>query len=329
VPNSLALAMRYWGSDITARGIGERITGLGSGTFVVNQSWFAEQEGFRHDFLPMAGLDDIKQCIDAGFPVLVYVPAHVFAIVGYDEALETFVTYDVATHDVWVEYIQKDFIKAWKRQATTLVLAYPPEKEALIPGNVRDRLIRLSDNYLHYQLHSLDAPIDSISIPHLFRAAGKTGEFFLPITILYSNFPGLRKTISEKYNTELVIDSIKRYFWDDFDEGMHLWGQYHNERQAAPDWAMRSSVQYLIGQERLDLVEELITRIDGEGQVSKDMLAEVGMIDLAHGKFERGLDRLKRAGEDEKPLYVGLANLRMEDDQRSIRELVKTVTENV
>ncbi len=42
VPNSLALAMRYWGSDVTARGIGKRITGLGSGTFVVNQRWFAE-----------------------------------------------------------------------------------------------------------------------------------------------------------------------------------------------------------------------------------------------------------------------------------------------
>ena len=65
-------------------------------------------------FLPMAGLKDIKECIDAGFPVLVYVPAHVFAIFGYDEALDTFVTYDIATNDVWVEYLQKDFIKAWK-----------------------------------------------------------------------------------------------------------------------------------------------------------------------------------------------------------------------
>jgi hypothetical protein len=325
VPNSLAVAMRYWGSDVTARRIGKRITGLGSGTFVVNQRWFAEQEGFRHDFLPMASLDDIKQCIDAGFPVLVYVPAHIFAIVGYDEALETFITYDVATHDVWVEYTQKDFVKAWKKQATTLVLAYPPEKEGLVPENIRDRLIRLSDNYLHYQLHFFDAPSNSISIPHLFKAAGDSGEFFFPITILYADFPGLRRTISEKYNTEFVVDCIRAYFWEDFDEGIHLWGQYHDERWARPDWALSSSIQYLIGRKRFDLVEELITRIDEEGQVSEGMLADIGMIDLARGEFERGLDRLKRAGGEAKSLYAGLANLKTQGTQGVIRELVKTV----
>jgi hypothetical protein len=325
VPNSLALAMRYWGSDVTARIIGKRITGLGSGTFVVNQRWFAEQEGFRHDFLPLAGLDDIKQCIDAGFPVLVYVPSHVFAIVGYDEALETFVTYDVATYDVWVEYIQKDFIKAWKKQATTLVLAYPPEKEDLIPGNIRSRLVRLSDNYLHFQLHYFDAPADSISIPHLSKAAGDTGEFFFPLTILYAEFPGLRNTILDKYNTETVIDYINAYFKDDFDEGMHLWGQQHEERWAMPDWALKYSIQFLIGQQRFDLVEHLITRINEEGKVSDNMLADMGVIDFARGDFKNGLDRLKQAGKDASPLYAGLAHLKMNNEQAAIRELIKAL----
>ena len=326
VPNSLALAMRYWGSDITARVIGKRITGLGSGTFIVNQRWFAEQEDFRHDFLPMAGLDDIKQCIDAGFPVLVYVPAHAFAIVGYDEALDTFVTYDIATHDIWVEYLQKDFIKAWKKQATTLVLAYPPDKETLIPEDIRNRLVRLSENYLHFQLHYFDAPGGSISIPHLLKAAGDTGEFFFPVTILYSDFPGLRDRISKQYDEESVSTSIKTYFWDDFDEGVHLWGQYHNERWAWPDWALRYSIQYLIGQERFDLIEALITRIDEEGQVSERILTDLGMIDLASGEFERGLDRLVRSeGRTANPFYVGLAKLRMDDNQGAIRNLVEIV----
>lgn len=325
VPNSLSLAMRYWGSNITARGIGAKITGLGSGTFVVNQSWFAEQEGFKHDFLPLAGLDDIKQCIDAGFPVLVYVPAHVFAIVGYDEALETFVTYDVATNDIWVEYIQKDFIKSWKRQATTLVLAYPPEKENLIPKNIHDRLVRLSNNYLHFQLHFFDAPGRSISIPHLFKAAGDTGEFFFPVTILYSDFPGLRKMISKKYDEDFVVNSIKSYFWDDFDEGIHAAGQYHNERWAWPDWALKFSIQYLIGHKRFNLAEELISHIDEEGQISKDMLADIGLINLSMGKLKVGIDRLIMAKRKKRQLYAGLAYLKMGDKQGAIRELVKTV----
>ena len=131
------------------------ITGLGTGTYVVDQSWYAQQHDFRHQFLPLAGLEDIKTCIDSGFPVLVYVPSHVFAIVGYDEALETLVTYDVATQDLWVEYLQSDFIKAWKKQATTLVLAYPEDKTALLPASIRERLQNGSDSYLHFQLHSL------------------------------------------------------------------------------------------------------------------------------------------------------------------------------
>ncbi|MFH0926360.1 MAG: C39 family peptidase [bacterium] len=325
VPNSLALAMHFWGSNITARKIGERITGLGSGTFVVNQTWFAEQEGFRHDFLPMASLEDVKQCINAGFPVLVYVPAHIFAIVGYDEALETFITYDVATRDVWVEYLQKDFIKAWKKQATTLVLAYPPEKENLIPMDVRKRLTRLSNNYLHFQLHFFDAPSNSVSLPHLVKAAGDTGEFFFPLTILYSDFPATRKTISHKYNKKVINKAIMNYFGDDFDEGIHLWGQYHDERWASPDWALNYSIEYLIGQGELDLVAQLVNRINEKGQVSDDILAVTGMIDLAKGKIKTGLDQLLSVPKKNLSLYTGLVNLKIGDNQGAIRELVKTL----
>lgn len=326
VPNSLALAMRYWGADTTARGIGRRITGLGSGTYIVNQSWYAEQAGFRHEFLPMASLEDIKQCIDAGFPVLVYVPAHAFAIVGYDEALETFVTYDVATYDVWVEYIQKDFVKAWKKQATTLVLAYPPAKESQLPDPIRNRLKKLSDNYLHYQMHYLDAPENSISIPHLVKAAGDNGEFFFPLTILYTNYPGLRKQISQDYDSGSVAASIYSYFGNDFDEGIHLAGQYHDERLSESDWNLNYSIQYLIGQQQFGVVEELLTRIDEKGQISPEMQARIGMIHLAQGQFEPGIDRLITHDSSVNSFYAGLANLKIGNKQAAVRQLSEAVS---
>ena len=326
VPNSLALVMKFWGSDVSAKEIGERITGLGSGTFVVNQRWYAEQEGFRHDFLPLAGLEDIKRSIDAGFPVLVYVPAHIFVIVGYDEALETFVTYDVATRDVWVEYIQKDFIKSWKRQATTLVLAYPPEKEELIPEDIRERLVRLSDNYLHFQLHYFDAPEGDISVPHLLKAAGDEGEFFFPVTMLYAEYPGLRETLDEQYSPEQISNSIQTYFAEDYDEGGHLWGQYHNENWANPDWALNYSIQYLIGQQQFELIDDIISRIDDEGKISEQVLAERGMLTLARGEFDRGIHQLTSTeGRSDNQFYIGLAHLQQGAEQEAVRYLAEVI----
>jgi hypothetical protein len=325
VPNSLALVMRFWGAPVDARSIGARITGLGTGTYVVDQSWYAQQHDFRHDFLPMADLEDIKTCIDAGFPVLVYVPAHVFAIVGYDDMLKTFVTYDVATRDLWVEYLQEDFIKAWKKQATTLVLAYPAEKAGLLPEAIRTRLRRSSDNYLHFQLHYLDTHTDMPSIAHLEKAAGENGSFFFPLTILYTQFPSLRPSLNAEYDADTVSDSIMAYFGNNFDEGTHLAGHYNDEDAADPDWALKASVEYLIGQHRFAQIEQLLKRVDSQGQLSGQMQYYNGMLALSQGHYAQGLDRFNRAWGDGKDFYTALASLGMKDRPHALQGLVRTL----
>jgi hypothetical protein len=325
VPNSLALVMRFWGAPVDARSIGARITGLGTGTYVVDQSWYAQQHDFRHDFLPMADLQDIKTCIDAGFPVLVYVPAHVFAIVGYDDMLKTFVTYDVATQDLWVEYLQEDFIKAWKKQATTLVLAYPGKKAGLLPDAIRARLQGGSDNYLHFQLHYLDTHADMPSIAHLEKAAGENGTFFFPLTILYTEFPSLRPSLNADYDTDRVADSIMAYFGNNFDEGTHLAGQYNDDDSADPDWALKTSVEYLIGQRRFAQTEQLLTRVDSQGQLSGQMQYYNAMLALSQGRHAQGLDRFSRAWGDGKDFYAALASLEMKDRPHALQGLVSTL----
>ncbi len=328
VPNSLALTMRYWGADVDAKEIGREITGLSGGTFAVNQAWFAVQKGFRHDFLPMADLSDIKQCIDAGFPVMVYVPSHVLVIFGYDEALETFVTYDTSTSDLWSEYIQQDFVKAWKRRATTVVLAYPPEEEKRLPWNIAQRLNEFSDKYLHYQLCALDSKGSEVSVSHLMAAAGDDGEFFFPVTAMYSGFPGLRQELTERFDADTVIKSIRRYFGEDFDEGEHLYGQYHDEHSVDNDSALRDSINYLIGIQRFDMVENLVTRIDEEGPLSSNILGDAGMIDLVWGDYDRGLDRIQRAIDQYSGMdwafYLGLARKKDGNDREAVRLLVQT-----
>jgi hypothetical protein len=325
VPNSLALVMRYWDAPVDARRIGAKITGLGTGTYTVDQSWYALQHDFRHDFLPMAGLSDIKTCIDAGFPVLVYVPAHVFAIVGYDERLKTVVTYDVATRDVWTEYLQDDFIKAWKRQITTLVLAYPPEKAGRLPEAIRTRLRQGSDRYLHFQLYYLDTLAHTPGIAHLEKAAGENAAFFFPLTVLYTEFPSLRDTLNRRYDAERVSEAIIRYFGDNYDEGTHLAGQYHDERWAYPDGSLRSSVEYLIDQNRFDQLEQLLARVDTHGQLSGQMQYYNAILALSQGRYEAGLDRFSRASGHGTDFYAGLASLKVNDRPHALQGLVRTL----
>ncbi|MCK4248202.1 MAG: hypothetical protein KAX15_00325, partial [Candidatus Omnitrophica bacterium] len=189
-PNSLALVMRYWNINITARVIAQKVKGFSSGTSPITQAWFAKEHNLCHDFIPLAGITDIKQCLDAGLPVLVIVPQHIFAIFGYDERLGTFITFDTAVEENWVDYNQKDFIKTWKRTGAPLLLVYPREKEKLIPQNIRAKLMEADNNYLAlWNYLYIKAATHSSPIPYLLLASGKTGEFFIPLVILYHDYP--------------------------------------------------------------------------------------------------------------------------------------------
>jgi MFS family permease len=329
VPNSLALVMRYWGSDVTARDIGRQITTLGSGTYTIDQKWFAEQQNFRHEFLPLATAEDIKTCIDAGFPVLVYVPAHAFVIMGYDETLETFVTYDVATEDIWSEHLQKEFIKAWKKEGATLILAYPPEKEDRIPAALRERLLRLSPLYLHFQLYAFEQAHDPEAVAHLERALDEKGEYFQPATVLCVRFPWLTREVLARTSAHNMKEAMKNYFWNDFDESVNSYASGDPEEDVPPDRTLQYGLQYLIGQREFDLLEELVTHIDAEGRISGRTLAKLAMVDLALGRIPKGFERLQRSEKYETAFYLGLIGLRTDRQQAAVRDLTKTVGEQL
>ncbi len=307
VPNSMALVMRYWGRRIDAARIGAAITGLSTGTYAVDQAWFAHDCGMRHDFLTLATLGDIKRCIDAGFPVLVYVPAHALVLFGYDEALSTFVTYDVATNDIWTDYIQRDFVRAWKRQAATLVLVYPPEKARLLPADIRERCRKSTTEYLHYQIQFFDTLRPPQMIEHLKLAAGNKGEFFLPAATLYMDYPGLRDSVAAWFDSAVVADNIVRFFGRDYDEGVHLWGHIHYEEWALPDWDLRYGIRYCLAHGMYARAESLVTAIENKGTVSDLMIASAALSELARGNLRRGVAILDRCNIPDYDLYYGLA----------------------
>lgn len=325
VPNSLALVMNFWGAGIDANTIGQAITSLSSGTMVIDQAWYAEQQGFRHEFMPLATTADITSTIDAGFPVLVYVPAHVFVIVGYDEILETFVTYDVATKDIWVDYLQKDFIKSWKKEDTTMVVVYPPGRESRLPERIRDGLTRTSNEYLQYHLHYLDSPEGYPSVDRLLLAAANSTEFFLPLVKAYQEFPSLRPSLLKTHDVEGTANRIIRFFNTDFDEGTHLSGQMHYDDYVNADRKLEASLEFLIGTGLLEQASNLIKEIDSKGEISTTTKEIQAMLELSRGDFDNAIPHLTELDDDELQFYLSQSYLRQGNITSAITGLVKTI----
>jgi len=73
--------------------------------------------------------------------------------------------------------------------------------------------------------------------------------------------------------------------------------------------------QYLIGLQQFDRVEELLTRIDEKGLISPAMQSQIGMIHLARGDLESGIDQLITHKNSGNSFYAGLANLKIGNTQ--------------
>jgi hypothetical protein len=325
VPNSLALVMNFWGADIDAHTIGQEITGLASGTLTVDQSWFAESRGFKHQFMPMAELSDIKTAIDEGFPVMVYVPQHVLVIVGYDERLETFVTYDVATRDVWVEYLQKDFLKSWKKEHATMIVAYPKVQEHNIPPQLLTSLAERSDAFFHYHLHYLRPSGEHTSLYHLKYAAERSPSYFFPLMAMYEEFPSMRMTVHETFDIPSSTQVLVDYFSRDFDEGLHLAGQMHYDDQPWNDTDLKAALTFLIGTGQKKRARDLIEKIKESGLIADNTEETLAIVNLSLGEFDIALPQLEEYGDSQMYFYLAQGYLSMGNPRGAVSGLIETV----
>ncbi len=124
-PNSLALVMNFWNYPVSAKEMGAAIASTSYGTRSLDEVWFARQAGFEVKIFSHRDLEDLYRILDAGFPVLCYVPGHVLAVFGYDRALGSLITYDTADLDLWKETSIDDFLPEWQALNCTLSLVAP------------------------------------------------------------------------------------------------------------------------------------------------------------------------------------------------------------
>src|SRR5262249_28039241 len=116
VPNSLALVLGYWGVPVTSKAIGAEITALDQGTTAADALWYVHRQGLDPWIVPLAATSELPRLLDQGLPLLLYLPQHMLAAVGYDDAMNSLVTYDVAEADIWVDHPLEELVPQWKKE---------------------------------------------------------------------------------------------------------------------------------------------------------------------------------------------------------------------
>ncbi|MDB5049796.1 MAG: hypothetical protein JWO30_2867 [Fibrobacteres bacterium] len=177
VPNSLGLVLNYWGDRSGAKRIGAEITQLDRGSLITDEAFFSESRGFANMVLPLRSLNDIFKLIDHGIPVLAFIPGHVIAVFGYDQVLQTLVTYDVNTYDIWDDQRWSEFSQDWSHMYNTMGIVVPkakiPELKAILGQDIDVQ----NEAYLQFLIAHMNEDDVDRQASHLGRSAGH-GFFF-------------------------------------------------------------------------------------------------------------------------------------------------------
>lgn len=177
VPNSLGLLLNFWGDRTGAKRIGAEITQLDRGSLITDEVFFAESRGFANLVLPLRTLDDIFKLIDRGIPVLAFIPGHVIAVFGYDRALQTLVTYDVNTYDIWDDQRWSEFSQDWSHLYNTIGIVIPKARLGELKEALGEDVEAANEAYLQFLIAKLKGDDDDEMARHLGRASGH-GFFF-------------------------------------------------------------------------------------------------------------------------------------------------------
>ena len=172
VPNSLGLLLNFWGDRSGAKRIGSEITQLDRGSLITDEVYYAESRGFVSLVVPLCNLEQMHRLVDAGIPMLAFIPGHVIAVFGYDKALGTLVTYDVSTFDIWDDERVNHFAADWSLTCNTLGIVVPKNLLSKVRAVLGTDVEKRSESYLHYLMAQLVETNPDLRLSHLRRSQG-------------------------------------------------------------------------------------------------------------------------------------------------------------
>lgn len=142
-PNSLSVILNFYGDlPVSTRNLSYAIKeSFSSGTFIWKAESFLEQNGFALVTTYWQTRETLISLLESGYPVLVYVPGHVYTLYGYDRRMDMFFTYDTAKANRWDDKPFWTFQRTWMQTSFLMSVVVPKAElekfNARYPGMVR------------------------------------------------------------------------------------------------------------------------------------------------------------------------------------------------
>ena len=151
-PNSLSVILNFYGDKpISTRSLSYAIKeDFSSGTFIWKAESFLEKNGYELITTFWQNKETLISLLDAGYPILMYVPGHVYTLYGYDTPMEMFFTYDTVNANRWSDKPYWSLQRDWMRSGFSMSVVVAENEKAQFIKQF-PQLERLSVQYRLWQ----------------------------------------------------------------------------------------------------------------------------------------------------------------------------------
>jgi hypothetical protein len=138
-PNSLSVILNFYEKQpISTRKLSYAIKeSFAAGTFIWKAESFLDKNGYELLTTFWQSKETLVALLEAGYPVLVYIPGHVYTLYGYDSRMEMFFTYDTAKSNRWNDKpfwtLQRDWMGSSFLMSVVVPKAEKEQFAALFP----------------------------------------------------------------------------------------------------------------------------------------------------------------------------------------------------
>ncbi|MEW6671628.1 MAG: hypothetical protein AB1427_07985 [Thermodesulfobacteriota bacterium] len=131
-PNSLSVILSFYEKQpVSTRSLSYAIKeSFATGAFIWKAETFLAKNGYDLHTTFWQNKETLISLLEAGYPVLVFVPGHVYTLYGYDARMEMFFTYDTAKSNRWDDKPYWSFQRDWMKGSFLMSVVVPKaEKE--------------------------------------------------------------------------------------------------------------------------------------------------------------------------------------------------------